>query len=375
MRVASIVLNEFTHDSRVLKEARSLSELGHEVTVVAMHAEGLAEHERVEGFVVHRIRLASRSWSRLPVVQVVKYLEFLVRALRHHRQADVFHCHDLSALPIGVLGRSLFNRRAHVVYDAHEFETEIEHLTPTTKWLSKILERLLIKHVDQMITVSDPIADDYAARYGIARPHLVLNTPEFTPIARSNRLREALNIGDDRFLFLFQGALSPRRGIELMLETAATHPMDGFVFVFMGYGPLEQHIKDFADTNANVFHKSAVLPAELLGYTASADCGLLLFDASSLNNVYAMPNKLFEYLMGGLPVICSSNRTIREFVEQHEVGVVLHAFEPAALLDAMHQIVALDHSRIAANIDRVRNHYNWEAQAAVLAKVYGCLDG
>ena len=158
-KVTSIVLNPYINDSRVIKETQTLRKAGYEVSVVALHdgREGLAEYEVMDGVAVHRIKLVSKSWSKLPPVQVLKYIEFCVRAICEIK-ADIVHCNDLNALPVGYILKSIL-RCKKIVYDAHELESERNEQGSLAKHLARFLEGVLIKKVDAIITVSDGIAD------------------------------------------------------------------------------------------------------------------------------------------------------------------------------------------------------------------------
>ena len=83
----------------------------------------------------------------------------------------------------------------------------------------------------------------------------------------------------------------------------------------MGDGELVKLVKEYAEKTINIFHHPPVSTTFLLDYTASADIGLLLYDNSSLNHKYCMPNKLFEYMMAGLPVLVSNLQEIKKIVE------------------------------------------------------------
>ena len=107
-KVTSIVLNPYINDSRVIKETQTLRKAGYEVSVLALHddREGLAKYEVMDGLSLHRIKLVSKSWSKLPPVQVLKYIEFCVRAICEIK-ADIVHCNDLNALPVGYILKSI----------------------------------------------------------------------------------------------------------------------------------------------------------------------------------------------------------------------------------------------------------------------------
>lgn len=135
IRIANIVLNDFTSDSRVLKTSKSLTKLGYKPIVVAIHGDGLKQKELVDGVCVERIKLTSRPWGKFKLVQIIKYLEFLFRAFWRFRNVDVTHCNDLNALPVGLLIK-LFKRKVKVIYDCHEYETEVNGLNGVERKLS-----------------------------------------------------------------------------------------------------------------------------------------------------------------------------------------------------------------------------------------------
>ena len=142
--VVCIVLNNFKNDNRVLKEARSLQKHGYDVLVVALHENSLAEHEIIKNFRVHRIRIRTKCWPKYKLIQTIKYFEFIWKAVKLYKRADIVHCNDLSALPVGVIIKKFFNKNVKIVYDAHEYETERNGLVGIQKKLHQRLESLLL---------------------------------------------------------------------------------------------------------------------------------------------------------------------------------------------------------------------------------------
>ncbi|MEI8605381.1 glycosyltransferase family 4 protein [Pseudoalteromonas sp. B160] len=137
MKVANIVLNDFTNDSRVLKISKTLGKSGAHVTVFAMHNEGLAEFSEEEFFTTQRVKLSSRKWSKRRIIQVVKYIEFIFRTFSRTKGYDHIHCNDLNSLPIGVM-RKLASSKVKLIYDAHEYETEMNGVQGIEKKLSRL---------------------------------------------------------------------------------------------------------------------------------------------------------------------------------------------------------------------------------------------
>ena len=363
-RVTLIVLNNFTNDSRVLKEAISLQNAGYDVKVVAIYEDGLEEFEEIEGIFVHRMKLKSKEWSKSGVVQLFKYFEFLYRAVKEYKKNDIIHCNDLNALPIGFLIKKFFNKNAKIVYDAHEYETQRHGMNSVQTSVLRRLESYLIKYANRVITVSPSIALAYAKGYSIEKPALVLNTPFYKELSRKKNLfREKFNIGKDTTLFLYQGVLNRGRGIETLLEVFEKIEKD-VAIVFMGKGVLEPIIKESANLSKKIYLHESVPPTVVLDYTSSADFGFSLIEDSCLSYRYSLPNKMFEYIMVGLPIIVSDLPEMKLVVEKYKVGVVVKESIEKAIKEAL-EINIEDN-----NFEKARKVYNWKEQEKVLLGVY-----
>ena len=375
IKIASIVLNNFTNDSRVLKEGISLQNEGYDVTIVALYKEGLKEFEKVQDVSVHRVKLRSINWSKNIVASLAKYIEWSYHIIKKYRKYDVMHCHDLNALHLGVISK-LFNKNLKIIYDAHEYETEVNGLSGIRKKLSKISEKFLIKYTDETITVSNAIANEYVRLYGIKKPSLVLNTPPYKVIENKNIFRETLGIDNDKIIFLYQGGLSVGRGIEILLETFKIMENKNAVIVFMGYGTLERLIVNASTEFSNIYFHKAVSPEVLLNYTSSADFGILFYENSCLNHYYCSPNKMFEYLMAEIPVIVSNLYEMKRLVEDYDIGVVAKKNTAQGLSMAIEDALKLDKESLEKHIAKVKTVYNWEEQEKVLLSLYrGVLNG
>ena len=377
-RVASIVLNNFTNDNRVLKETISLQNAGYEPTIIALCDHGLQEHEIVQGIKVHRLVLKTRQWSKHKCVQLIKYVEFIYRAVKGYRSYEIIHCNDLDALLVGVIIKRCFHAEVRVVYDAHEYEcNDVPNEHPYKIKLKYYWERFLIRYADAVMTVSDSIANEYAKMYGIRKPALVLNTPVYTCIAKKNLFREIFNIRQHQAIFLYQGGLSRGRGIELLLEafelllsTYAHYDTAKPVLIFMGYGPLEPMIQSRVKKNIGIFFHPAVSGDVLLDYTSSADFGILCYENSCLNHEYCSPNKMFEYIMAELPVLVSNLYEMKRLVQTYGLGVVASSNTPEGFKEAMKEILTMESSLLIENIKKAKKIYHWDVQEKVLLDLY-----
>lgn len=372
--VVSIVLNNFTNDSRVLKEAKTLQTNGYHVTVIALHEEGLQEHDQQSEINIHRIKLKSRLWGNSKLLKLIKYFEFIYRTIQYYYKSDILHCNDLHTLPIGVIIKLFLNNDAKILYDAHEFEINDQ---PNQSQLSikfhYWFENIFIRYADKIITVSDSIAQEYQNLYNISKPALVLNTPPFQNVEKKDLLRETFNIQKDQTIFLYQGGLSTGRGIEALLKVFQTSINPNHVIIFMGYGPLTGYIQEAAQKSNHIFYHPAVSSDILLDYTSSADYGILFYENSCLNHYYCSPNKMFEYIMAGLPVIVSNLYEMAKIVNTYEIGVVAEENSAEGLLKAIKEIEIMDLNLLKNNIKIVQNLYNWEQQEKILLEVYHAL--
>ena len=369
-KVANLVFNPFVNDSRVLKESVSLSNNGFEVEVIAHLDKNLKVEEKKENFQVKRFSYLDRKMTKSKIGKLKAYYRYIRESVGYCKNFDIIHCNDINTLPVGVAIKIFFNQNVKIVYDAHEYETEINGLTGVQKKLAQWLERLLIYYADKVITVSDAIANEYVRLYDIPKPVLVLNTPPHQDIGKRNLFRETLGISEEQTIFLYQGGLSKGRGIEVLIDTFRQITDNKSVIVFMGYGPLENLVIDTANKFSNIYFHKAVAPDVLLDYTCSADFGISTIEDTCLSYRYCLPNKMFEYLMAEIPVIVSNLYEMRRLVEEYNVGIVAKENTSSGLKDAIERALELDQNTINNNIQKVKQIYNWEEQENSLLRVY-----
>ena len=369
IKVISIVLNNFKNDSRVLKVSKSLCSMDYDVKVVAMHDRDTLPHENVDGIEVERLKIYSRRLPKVLIFHILMYIEFCLKATITSFGANIIHCNDLNTLMIGVFSKVL-NKKIKIVYDCHEYETEINGLSGVRRIIFKLMERFLIRFADSILTVSDSIANEYAKTYLISKPSLVLNCPAYVAQLKHNLFRERFGIRPDQLVFLYQGGLSKGRGIEILLDAFSQRPDDRCVLVCMGYGPLESTVQAFAQRSAVIFYHPAVDQKVLLNYTSSADFGILFYEDTCLNHRYCSPNKIFEYLMAGIPVLTSNLFEMRRLVESESVGLVAASNDSHGFMQALERALDMDTEEMRENVRRVRQRFCWEEQEKVLRDVY-----
>ncbi len=368
--VTSIVLNNFQNDSRVLKENISLQNAGYKVKVVALHDVGQKEFEEVQNIPVYRIKLKSRDWSKHKLIQLLKYMEFIYRVVRQYNDSDILHCNDLSALPIGVIIKKFFNKDAKIVYDSHEYQAHRAGISKTISKLSYYLEKSLLPYCDAVIVVSKSIAQGYIKDYDIEEPALILNTPNFTKIDKSDYFRKKYKISNSEKIFLYQGRLSTFRGIKKLVAIFEIMPTN-YHLILMGHG---EELKEFLSNikNVNIHVHEPVPPYKILEYTSSADYGVHPIPGDGiLNHEYCLPNKIFEYTMAGLPLIVNALPEMKRFVEENNIGISVDFNDSLeSLRDSFIDFSKQDYSKYKDNLNDTASKFNWEEQEKVLLKIY-----
>lgn len=373
MNNVHINMNEFTNASRVLKQVNSLSnnKIFEKITIIALGSEKLKEYEKISDEIeLYRIRLLTRNLPKGLFFQLIKYLEFFIRTLLilFKIKPKVINAHALSVLPFAIFAKYFL--KALVVYDAHELETEQSAGLTLRKRLSKWLEKKLIHKVDMMLVVSESIADWYVAEYDISRPVVVLNAPKRRGLKTNNHFREQLAIGDEQIILLYQGGLFAERGVQLILDAFKARSDNKIVGVFMGYGELEQDIKNAASERNNIFFFPAVPPQVVLEYTSSADMGIHLIQNTCLNHDYCMPNKLFEYSMAGLPVLVSNMKDMSELVLKNNMGAVISDFSAKGINQAIDEFLNQNLTIMKKNAYNMASENSWEIQEQAMLGAY-----
>jgi glycosyltransferase involved in cell wall biosynthesis len=226
-----------------------------------------------------------------------------------------------------------------------------------------------------VITVSNGIADRLQELYGLReRPIVLRNVPDLECAAPGVAgLRGRLDIGSAP-LVLHQGALAPRRGCEALVEAVAHLPDVHLVFLgdaWPGYDGVVERLAWESGAAERVHVLPSVPTSQLLRYTREADLGISLLSGDCENHRLALPNKVFEYIAAGVPVVCSDLPELRALVAEHDVGWTVDSSDPSALAEALQ--TALEPSadaHVRAGILRAGKSLTWQEERQALLAVY-----
>jgi glycosyltransferase involved in cell wall biosynthesis len=380
-RVCMHVLGNVRTDARVLREAGALVKAGMEVSIVDVVGQPDVPGE--EDFQdIHLKHVKMPSWfvptRRFKAWFLIKMFRMCCRGtfalLR--TSADIYHAQDMKALPACYVAARL--RRKPLIYDAHELplvgpkETRWRRLhalaTRTLRWM--------MLRCTAVITVSDPIAQELQRRYGGPTPVLIRNVPEYQAPVSSDQLRQHLGFGPQTRIALYQGNLQPNRSPDRLIRAAKFLDPE-VVIVLMGRNVMDIDLEALI-AQEKVAGRVFILPPvpykDLLEWTASADIGLILYARSeSLNVQMCLPNKLFEYLMAGLPVLASSLDAVADVLKTYDVGIVAPSLEPGEIARAINTLLADDAAlaRMHKNaLAAAQNALRWDVESQRLLQLY-----
>lgn len=459
-KVCMFVLNNFTHDTRVLKEARTLTDAGYEVSVVALLDKTTKSYEEIGGVNVTRVpnypftikilrcarglrksekaydesqKIASVDFGEMKEMGVrayfnkvkkdnpifffsinetillsyglylavlklaytvlrktlmplnlmpLRFLYWYQRTLRvvSASPADIYHAHDLNTLPVGYWAAR--RHGAKLVYDSHELYLERNTLRPTNrlgKFLLGRMEAFLIRRANAVITVNGSISKELAERYRIKLPYVVMNTParcNNTKVREGvNPLRDALKVDPSHHLLVYSGGITFNRGLEKIIESLIYLP--DCHLVLMGYGKEEYKKKLIeaahrAGVAERVSFFGPVPPDEVTIYVAGADLGIAPIENVCLSYYYCSPNKIFEYIAGGVPVIASDFPELKKVISQYAIGITFDPSDARDIERAVRQVLDDKENlgKMKANTLAATKAYNWEHETKKLLRLY-----
>jgi glycosyltransferase involved in cell wall biosynthesis len=333
---------------------------------------------------VKKVRLGS-SWRRwLP--EVYDY-EIAFSGRLVELEPDVIHVHDPKVLGIVTgVARRLCSRGldVKVVYDARENFAGL----PQKEWGSARYHQTIvsieadhIRQADQVMTVSEPIAEDLQRRFRLPkRPGVVLNVPvglSEQPVLNKT-VREALSIDCDVPLVIYSGGLSHARGADVLVRAMALLPEVHLAMVTVPHPhPMTPGLLELAEQVGAQGHVHVLPPVattELIPLLASATVGVHPMPGGSPNHEMAVPNKLFEYLHAGLPLVVSDATEMARFVRSNQVGESFRSGDHRDLARALTTVLANRDRYVEPERRRkLVRQYSWQGQEEKLRSIYAAV--
>ena len=363
-RIYIAVTNDLVTDNRIHKVASTLLKSGAKVTVIGRKLK-FSQPLNNRPYQTKRFNLLFKQGPAF-------YLEYNIRLFIYlfFRPFNIIVANDLDTL-LGSYYASKI-RFKNLVYDSHEYFTEVPELVdrnfPKKVWL--LIEGSILPKIKYSYTVSESIAKTYKKQYGIEMK-IVRNVPFF-----KNEITIETCSKNNTKQILYQGALNVGRGLEHMID--AMQFIDNATLDIIGTGDIADQLQQrVIDNNLEnkVFLKGKIPFEDLPKYTTKADLGIALEENIGLNYYYALPNKLFDYIQAGIPVLVSPFPEMQKIVNKYEIGTVYDHKNPKALAKKINEIFCLQnrYAKWKENTYIAAKDLCWEKEEKILFDIYSKL--
>lgn len=333
---------------------------------------------RVLRHITRRVTRPFKRWWRLVRIFPLRPLGWASALETVAKPADIWHGMWAGSLP--ALRRMQDRHGGRTIYDSRDVymrARDFERAGGPGKRLLARLERRWARAADRVLTVNESYAELLVEQLRIPRPPVVMNCPERwePPLPRPDLIREKLDLGPAVRVVLYQGQLMSERGIEQTMEAILEVP--DAILALLGFGPWVDRLTRQAQDSryrGRVAVLDPVPPSDLLRWTASADVSVMAIQPSSANHRYTTPQKFFESIAAGVPVVAADLPGMAEVVTTAGIGVVCDPTSPTAIAAAIRRVVsapAADREALRAHVLSVAHgRYTWERQTATLFGLY-----
>lgn len=401
MKIVMITPDSQMIDRRILLEAKTLVQAGHSVTLLAGFECSEEEYYIQDGIEIHRYKydwdderlkrirallpdndkikmFVNKAFMKLArtFFEITPFDQFMITKLLQF-DADVYHVHDLPCLKAGI--QAARKKRVKLVYDAHElyYAQDVLPVSLQKKYFED--EKKYIKYPDVVITVNQFIAGLMAERYGVKTPKVIMNCTELPKGFQNNKnkLKEKGNIPCDWKVVLYQGWISPERNIETLIKGVKYFPED-VCLVLIGYGEYEDKLKQIArDINVEekVFFLGKVSSDEMLHYSTGADIGVIPYQPIDDNHLYCSPNKLFEYVLAGVPIVTEDLPFFRFIKEKYGCILTTNMSSPETFGETIEETFLSKGKLIdiKSKCEEAAKELNWDIEGKKLLDIYNNL--
>lgn len=401
MRVLMILFKDIHYDARVQREALALARAGWDVDIACLHTTTEPPPDLHEKIRLLRIPIRTKQIKRYlerkadrrvkrgvfrvirnPVVKMAKNVvaqrQFAMKIdeLCQAASYDAVHCHDLNTLNIGV---HLKRKKGYtLVYDSHELFNEMNGKGRWERMVGYRVEAWWINHVDWLITVNELMEREFKNRYGgELKTAVIRNIPESLkelPLEK-DYFHQKYNLDEQDRVLLYQGGFSRNRGLEELIRSLTYLP-DTCKLVLLGFGELIERLTQLVidlKLTERVFFHEPLLPQEMLRVTAHADVGMVLYQDSCLNNVLSTPNKIYEYIQAGIPIVSSDHPGKAIVVGTYKIGKLVDPQDEKGIAAAVEEILEIPESYLIAGL-KAKKQLTWEQEQEQLVQLYQTIE-
>jgi len=375
-RILVTVISDLVTDYRVHKVCQTLHEAGYRVLLTGTARKGSLELKQRD-YQTDRIKL----WFGRSVLFYAEYnVRLFFRLLS--RKGDIYLGNDLDVMPATLLAARLLKKP--LVYDSHEYFLGMAGLErkPIRRGIWKSFEKLLFHHLKYAYTVCDSIRNlyrrEYDKKFSVVRnlPLREDNHPELSAEEREWIASIDRRIPQNKKILLLQGAgINAERGAEELVLSMIFLDEARFHLLIIGGGDVFFRLEKIIQDN-QLQGKITLIPkipfAVLDHFTRQAHLGLSIDKPSVLNHRYSLPNKLFEYLHAGVPVLSSRLIEQERIINHYQVGAYIDNHQPEHIAGKIREIFD-DEDKLSdwkENTERVREELNWENESKIIIDIF-----
>ena len=325
------VSNDLVTDNRVAKTCAVLEELDYEVVLLGRKKKNSLEMPARD----YNTRRMNLWFDKGPLFYLnlnLRIFFFLIT-----KRTNLIFSNDLDTLPACFLAY-LIKPKSRIIYDTHELFTEVSELKahPIKRGIWLRMEKWIFPKLKTVITVNESIAAIYNQKYNVP-VHVVRNIP--LPYKRQGEVINSSSFGlsDNDFILIIQGSgLNKDRGIEESILSMKY--CENCVLLIVGDGdiiPKAKILVEEHNLSKQVKFISRRPYNELMKITQMANLGLLMDKAVNQNHELALPNKLFDYLHAGIPILSNRLKEIEKIIVKHDIGVIIDDITPEGIANSI----------------------------------------
>ncbi len=330
------------------------------VTLVGRELPNSAELPERE-YMLKRFKLWFHSGALFYAVYNIRLFFFLL-----FTDAKALFSNDLDTLPANYLISKL--KGLYLVYDSHEYYTGVPELEnrPLVRGVWRWIEKSIFPKLRCIITVNDSIATLYEKEYGkklIVIRNIPLLTNSVPQIINKISLREALNMPVNKKIVILQGAgINIERGAEEAVQ--AMKYLDEVILIILGGGDVLDLLKQLV-IKYKLENKVIFLPrmpySKMIQYTQASDAGLTFDKDTNMNYRFSLPNKIFDYIHAGIPVLASRLPEIEKIISHYQIGSFIENHDPKHIAEQI-KFMFVDEERTALwenNLQIASHELSW----------------
>lgn len=287
-------------------------------------------------------------------------------------KADFYIANDLPTLPI--VKACIEQNGGKFIYDAHEFFLGQDVFSKKQKENLEKIEKSIFPRVDFFITVNDDIRKLFFEKYGEKKSEIIFNATKCS-CEEKKYLHDLIGIDRNEKILLYQGGFIEKRKLENLIYISKY--LNNSKLVMLGWGTTEKQLKKLAEDlgllDEKVFFIPKISQKELISYTSSATIGIIPYDGYDLNTKYCTPNKLFEFVCAGIPIVYNDNlHTVDNIIKSYKIGFSIDVNDYENTAKQIDELVN-DNDRLVKfrdNVKITREVLNWDNEKIKILNIF-----